>query len=204
MQQHVDAEPPPMVMGHSPLWESGVAMELRAYVSPEPTPNFTTMGAPIWHQQGLVFHDSQEEASTELQVPLTSHLRAENSTFFLHVFFTRPGYSPDPDTLEGEGLKYHRYATFHDSVSLLRHYREAITHTAKNLISGKEEQHVSRRATIESGREVPWWKPSMSICILHDVTSYPRGGIPYPMSTRFRHPTPPDVSSLLPSLRRVD
>ena len=187
-QQQQQQQHPKMVVGHSPLWESRVAMDLKVYLSPDPSPNFTTMGPPVWHRPGLIFDESQEETSTEVRVPVTKALRDENGTLFLHAFFTRPGYSPDPQHIE-LGHQYHRSATFHGSVSLVRYYRAAVTHTAKNLISGKEEQHVSRRATILSGRKVGWWKPEMTICILHDGTTYPRGGIPYPMSSRFRQQT---------------
>jgi len=176
--------PPPRVVGHSPLWQIGVLMNLKVYTSPEPTPNFTTMGPPLWDCPGLVYDPEHGMTSRYFEIPLTDHLKS-NGTYYLHAVFTRPGYSPDPENLK-PGEKYHRYATFSDSVSLIRYYREAITHRATNLLTGEEAQHVSRRATMMSGKKIGWWKPEISITLLHDTMQYPRGAIPMPIRTRYR------------------
>jgi len=156
-------------------------MELRLYLSEEERVLSYSNCTLLWHQPSLTYSSAQEEVSHEVEVPMTAHLLA-NGTVYLHAVFTQPGFASQPES----DHTYHPYSTFNASRAVVGHYREAVTKTATNLLSGVEEQVYDKKATAHNGSLVGWWKPSMTVSLLADWTVFPRGMIPQPMDTIFK------------------
>ena len=132
--------------------------------------------------------DNYRELSTSLPLPAAA---SRNRTIYAHVYFTRIGQHPDPrrSSYDPSGVIYRRH-------ELTRYVRPEKKATRMNLLTGrrsnegeKDRQGEEGTTVGEEGKEDEedelrselYWKPSLSLHLIHDFTPLVKGAVPGPL-----------------------
>lgn len=171
---------------HRPLWKDGDAFELRVYISEdEQFADFNNTEALIWHEKGF-YLDWKPSNDRVKDVSITaSKAVMNNATLYAHIYFTKAGYSPDP-----QSSRYRKSATLSATHVLNKYLPKPKVTGKKNLISGEladtPEMIEESLANKEQQILISFWKPNLTLHLVHDFTRYPRGGLPPQIAEKMR------------------
>ena len=179
-------------------------MELFVYLSEsdEEFNDFNNSESLVWHQSQLTFDMNPSNLRAQnLTLQPTSHLLS-NGTWFAHVYFVKKGHSPDPTA-----NNYNFKAVSCKSVMLNAYRPKPKVHNRKNLISGEyadnrinttmNEDEIAAK-TMAPEEIVSFWKPQLTIRLVHDFTVFPPRGIPPPLDQEYRFV--PKTSEYFPTI----
>ncbi|TDH70706.1 hypothetical protein CCR75_005297 [Bremia lactucae] len=158
----------------------GARINLRVYVTPDEHFSFidveTKQEALRWFEEALSY-DSTPNADREdgvwnrkLNVTVDDHLLS-NGSVYAHVFVTKDGCSPNPadSTYDAMGSLYRSIAltTFRSPPKIVKKRNLLETHTLE-----QEEAKTLQLADIDSGAYISMWKPSLTINVVLDHSTY--------------------------------
>eukprot|EP00455_Lapot_gusevi_P053598 TRINITY_DN839_c0_g1_i1.p1 TRINITY_DN839_c0_g1~~TRINITY_DN839_c0_g1_i1.p1 ORF type:complete len:643 (+),score=203.02 TRINITY_DN839_c0_g1_i1:51-1979(+) len=193
------------VGAHRNLWRDGDPFEIRVYVSEQA--NFEDEAQKsqrlVWQQTRLAFNwDSNNERSTNITIPATSHVQ-NNGSIWAHIFFLRADAKFDVHRInyDDPSINYKKQQ--------LNEYRpKPKINTRKNLISGewaddrvakelaessKQEHELLEEMKAQPVEIQSFWKPVLSLRLVHDFTVFPANGIPAQLSETMQfHPVSGD------------
>ncbi|KAJ8385036.1 hypothetical protein AAFF_G00195660 [Aldrovandia affinis] len=171
------------------LFPKDTLMDLHVYITQnELFSEFNDTEALFWYQRDLVFGDwvtgdtgdGCYEQYREMDI---SEEVQQNGSLYIHVYFTKSGFHPDPKR-KGE---YRRLATVHASRMLNKFKRRKFMKT-KNLLTGETEADPEidqgEKAEAESHGPVEvisHWHPNLTINMVDDHTAWVKGSVPPPL-----------------------
>ncbi|KAK2831225.1 hypothetical protein Q7C36_016311 [Tachysurus vachellii] len=167
------------------LFPKDTLMDLHVYLSEnEVFSEFNSTEALFWLQRDLIYGDwSTGEAGDgcyehhlELDTPESVQ---QNGSYYIHVYFTKSGFHPDPKR-KGQ---YRRLSTVHATRMLNKYKRRKFLKT-KNLLTGETEAdpEMIKRAESHGPVEIiSHWHPNLTINIVDDHTAWVKGSVPPPL-----------------------
>nr|CAD7425293.1 unnamed protein product [Timema monikensis] len=167
------------------LFENGTVMDLYVYISERKDfSEFNNPDALVWRQDGLTYGDwtsgpmgdGSRTMSTNIN---TSESLRNNGSLFVHVYVTRHGRSPNPET--GKGV----YAGQHMAYSwrMLNKFKKLRYTKTHNLLTGETAATPEEVKKAETMKEeiVSHWHPNLTINLVTDQTNWVQGSVPPPL-----------------------
>jgi len=181
------------------LWSPGARMELRVYQSFEDEFDYDDLENKellLWEEKNLRYDWADTNfRHKRVVIPATSYLQ-HNGSIYAHAFLTLYGYSPDP-----RHEKYDERFTIHQVRLLNTYMLEPKKDTRSNLLSSKASSEVQTPTPATEVKEerkiVSYWKPNMTLSLVHDFTKYSPGSLPPQMSQRMQFYNNVSLSFLL-------
>ncbi|XP_042343131.1 cleft lip and palate transmembrane protein 1 homolog [Plectropomus leopardus] len=167
------------------LFPKDTLMDLYVYVSQEEVfTDFNNTEALFWFHRDLVYGDWTTGESgdgcyehyKEMDIPEKVQ---QNGSLYMHVYFTKSGFHPDPKR-KGQ---YRRLATVHATRMLNKFKRRKFLKT-KNLLTGETEAdpEMIKRAESHGPVEIiSHWHPNLTINMVDDHTAWVKGSVPPPL-----------------------
>uniref|UniRef100_A0A673B5R1 CLPTM1 regulator of GABA type A receptor forward trafficking n=1 Tax=Sphaeramia orbicularis TaxID=375764 RepID=A0A673B5R1_9TELE len=167
------------------LFPKDTLMDLYVYVSQEEVfSDFNNTEALFWFHRDLVYGDwtTGENGDgcyqhyKEMDIPEKVQ---QNGSLYIHVYFTKSGFNPDPKR-KGQ---YRRLATVHATRMLNKFKRRKFLKT-KNLLTGETEAdpEMIKRAESHGPVEIiSHWHPNLTINMVDDHTAWVKGSVPPPL-----------------------
>uniref|UniRef100_A0A8B9HEM0 CLPTM1 regulator of GABA type A receptor forward trafficking n=1 Tax=Astyanax mexicanus TaxID=7994 RepID=A0A8B9HEM0_ASTMX len=167
------------------LFPKDTLMDLYVYISEnEVFSDFNNTEALFWFQRDLVYGDWTTgeggdgcyEHYQELDTPESVQ---QNGSLYIHVYFTKSGFHPDPKR-KGQ---YRRLATVHTTRMMNKFKRRKFLKT-KNLLTGETEAdpEMIKRAESHGPVEIiSHWHPNLTINMVDDHTAWVKGSVPPPL-----------------------
>ncbi|XP_045624717.1 putative lipid scramblase CLPTM1 [Procambarus clarkii] len=165
------------------LFEDRSTLDLHVYMcESEHFTTFSDLKALIWLKEDIVYGDwtggpyGDGTYTHTINFPASERLR-NNGSLFIHVFFVKSGFSPDPSS-ELYNKKYTLYST-----QRLNKYKRRRYKKTSNLITGETkltDEEVLKADTLKE-EIVSHWHPNLTINIVHDFTQWTRGAVPPPL-----------------------
>eukprot|EP01087_Luapelamoeba_hula_P006997 TRINITY_DN1707_c2_g1_i1.p1 TRINITY_DN1707_c2_g1~~TRINITY_DN1707_c2_g1_i1.p1 ORF type:complete len:657 (-),score=136.11 TRINITY_DN1707_c2_g1_i1:83-2053(-) len=164
---------------HRAIFKGSERLHLRVFMDEEADfKDFNNTEKVLWAEDDIFF-DWRDGGDRSKEVNITPSANVmNNGTLYAHVYFYKHGYSPDPNS-----PLYKRSAVITRSRLLNEYLKKPKLKGRKNLISGELEDSPEALAEQEArGKEelvyISFWRPNMTINLVHDMTVFPRGGIP--------------------------
>ncbi|XP_049789358.1 cleft lip and palate transmembrane protein 1 homolog [Schistocerca nitens] len=164
------------------LFENGTIMDLYVYVSEQETfKEFDEPDALIWKKEGLVYGDWYSGPNgdgtyvhnTEL---IASENVRNNGSLYLHVFLTRHGKPPNPDSNKARAqVAYNR--------KMLNKFKKLRYTKTHNLLTGETAATPEEVKKAETMKEeiISHWHPNLTVNVVTDQTSWIQGSVPPPL-----------------------
>lgn len=166
------------------LFADGQIMDLYVYINEQERFNDFSSN-PVWFKEDLVYgdwtsgNDGDGCHTKSLTLPASEQLK-NNGSVFIHVYFVKSGFSPDPSAGEGS---YDKKMTTYATQRLNKHKKRKYKSTT-NLITGETERSEEEIRAVEKGISqeiISHWHPNLTISIVHDFTAWTRGAVPPPL-----------------------
>ncbi|XP_078287151.1 putative lipid scramblase CLPTM1 [Rhinoraja longicauda] len=167
------------------LFPKDTLMDLRVYISEnEHFTEFNSSAPLFWEVLDLVYGDwTSGELGTGCyehngEIETTEHIRS-NGSMFIHIYFTKSGFHPDPM----RKAQYRRLATV-STTKMLNKYKRRKFQKTKNLLTGQTDAdpEVIKRAEDYGPVEIiSHWHPNLTVHIVDDHTSWAMGAVPPPL-----------------------
>ncbi|XP_066985329.1 putative lipid scramblase CLPTM1 [Macrobrachium rosenbergii] len=167
------------------LFQDGDSLDLYVYISEsEFFSDFKNPNALVWLKEDLIYGDwtsgpdGDGTYSHSITFPTSENLR-NNGSLYIHAYFVKTGFSPDPEADEG---RYNRKLTTHSTQRLNKYKRRRYRKTS-NLLTGETQLSEEERMKAETLTEeiVSHWHPNITVNIVHDFTQWTRGMVPAPL-----------------------
>uniref|UniRef100_A0A4W6CMN8 CLPTM1 regulator of GABA type A receptor forward trafficking n=1 Tax=Lates calcarifer TaxID=8187 RepID=A0A4W6CMN8_LATCA len=167
------------------LFPKDTLMDLYVYVSQEEVfTDFNNTESLFWFHRDLVYGDWNMgengdgcyQHNMEMDIPEKVQ---QNGSLYIHVYFTKSGFHPDPKR-KGQ---YRRLATVHATRMLNKFKRRKFLKT-KNLLTGETEAdpEMIKRAESHGPVEIiSHWHPNLTINMVDDHTAWVKGSVPPPL-----------------------
>ncbi|RTG89098.1 uncharacterized protein DC041_0012882 [Schistosoma bovis] len=183
-------DPSKTVIPATNLYQSGSMMDLFVYLSEDPTfHSFNNSNALFWYEPNITYGDwnggpggdGSYSKISEIQCSQFPNLMS-NGSLYIHVYFVKPGFSPDPNTGNNYSLKY----TVYKSKMLTRYKRRRLSRTT-NLITGHTDSHPDLVADSSTPSDVQYlppithWHPNLTINLVDDHSPWVKGSVPVPL-----------------------
>lgn len=171
-------------------FQVGDVVDLRVYVSADAEFRFDAQREQEqlrWWLKDIRYSAHGNPASDDgiwtqhVNVTVDKHLLA-NGSVFAHVFLTKEGFSPNPDDVAydrmGSIYRAMELTTFRprDQISTKRNLLESLTtdttNTGTTESTGLHTKTEEDDVNIDPDSFVPFWKPSLTINVVHDTTAY--------------------------------
>ncbi|XP_045106786.1 cleft lip and palate transmembrane protein 1 homolog [Portunus trituberculatus] len=167
------------------LFTEGASLDLYVYKSEsEMFGDFNDDSALVWKKENLVYGDwtggpNGDGTFTHSMTFTASERLRNNGSVYIHVYFVRSGFSPDPAAGSGHHSRRH---TLYASQRLNKYKRRRFRKTA-NLITGETSRSAEEILKAETLKEeiLSHWHPNMTINLVHDFTQWTRGAVPPPL-----------------------
>uniref|UniRef100_A0A3Q3WVD0 CLPTM1 regulator of GABA type A receptor forward trafficking n=1 Tax=Mola mola TaxID=94237 RepID=A0A3Q3WVD0_MOLML len=168
------------------LFLKDTLMDLYVYVSQEEVfSDFNNTKDLFWFHRDMVYGDWTTgengdgcyEHYKEMEIPEKVQ---QNGSLYMHVYFTKSGFYPDPKR-KGQ---YRRLATVH--ATRLNKFKRRKFLKTKNLLTGETEADPemikSQRAESHGPVEIiSHWHPNLTINMVDDHTAWVKGSVPPPL-----------------------
>uniref|UniRef100_A0A4W5NVK5 CLPTM1 regulator of GABA type A receptor forward trafficking n=1 Tax=Hucho hucho TaxID=62062 RepID=A0A4W5NVK5_9TELE len=160
-------------------------MDLYVYISQDEVfSDFNNTQSLFWFHRDLVYGDWNTgedgdgcyEHSIDLDIPEKVQM---NGSLYIHVYFTKTGFHPDPKR-KGQ---YRRLATVHATRMLNKFKRRKFVKT-KNLLTGETEtdpEMIKRAESYGPVEIISHWHPNLTINMVDDHTAWVKGSVPPPL-----------------------
>ncbi|XP_056906440.1 putative lipid scramblase CLPTM1 isoform X3 [Takifugu flavidus] len=167
------------------LFPKDTLMDLYVYVSQEEVfSDFNNTEALFWFHRDLVYGDWTTgenvdgcyEHYQEMEIPEKVQ---QNGSLYMHIYFTKSGFHPDPKR-KGQ---YRRLATVH-ATRMLNKFKRRKFQKTKNLLTGETEAdpEIIKRAESHGPVEIiSHWHPNLTINMVDDHTAWVKGSVPPPL-----------------------
>lgn len=167
------------------LLQDGTYLDLYVYKSD--SDYFTEFDDPkalLWFKEDIIYGDwtggpnGDGTYTHSVTFPASERLR-NNGSLYIHVYFVKSGFSPNPDV--GESLYNKKYTLY--STQRLNKYKRRRYKKTSNLITGEtklSEEEIRKAETLKV-EIVSHWHPNMTINLVHDFTQWTRGVVPPPL-----------------------
>uniref|UniRef100_A0A674PM05 CLPTM1 regulator of GABA type A receptor forward trafficking n=1 Tax=Takifugu rubripes TaxID=31033 RepID=A0A674PM05_TAKRU len=167
------------------LFPKDTLMDLYVYVSQEEVfSDFNNTEALFWFHRDLVYGDWTTgenvdgcyEHYQEMEIP---EKLQQNGSLYMHIYFTKSGFHPDPKR-KGQ---YRRLATVH-ATRMLNKFKRRKFQKTKNLLTGETEAdpEIIKRAESHGPVEIiSHWHPNLTINMVDDHTAWVKGSVPPPL-----------------------
>ncbi|XP_071506264.1 putative lipid scramblase CLPTM1 [Diadema antillarum] len=176
------------------LFPTGTVMDLRVYISEDEIfTDFNNTQQLFWELEDLEYGDwtggPNGDGTFEIEgdVEATESIM-NNASIYMHIFFTKSGYSPDPR----QRGKYTKKYTVSMSKRINKFKKRRFQKT-KNLLTGETEAdpEVIKRAEEEGPVEIlSHWHPNLTIALVHDHSPWKSGSVPQPLDKMVKfHPS---------------
>ncbi|KAH9713035.1 cleft lip and palate associated transmembrane protein-like [Citrus sinensis] len=171
----------------SNLFQRGEYLDMWLYVSEhEKFNDFGNEGALIWHETNMPYAVWSRESTRTLSLKYypTEALK-NNGSLYVHVFFARSGYPPDPNDPE-----YQPLAVFGKTHSIVVYYPKSKADKKRSLLRNPKDSEEAQplvqavddpQGDSEDDGPVEWisfWKPNITINLVDDFTRYPSNAAP--------------------------
>jgi len=176
----------PVMVPTANIFHKDLLMDMYVYVNEqEHFTEFDNKESLIWHEDELMYgdwisgpdQDGNHYKNIELQI---SQNVITNGSIYIHVYFVKAGFSPNPKDKEDYSKRY----TLHRS-KMLNRFKKRKFHTLSNLLTGKTEAHPDLvRALLpnETRFEIlNHWHPNLTINLVDDHTPWTKNGVPPPL-----------------------
>uniref|UniRef100_A0A8C7R7B3 CLPTM1 regulator of GABA type A receptor forward trafficking n=1 Tax=Oncorhynchus mykiss TaxID=8022 RepID=A0A8C7R7B3_ONCMY len=158
-------------------------MDLYVYISQDEVfSDFNDTQSLFWFHRDLVYGDwntgEDGDGCYEEQEGEVKKVQM-NGSLYIHVYFTKTGFHPDPKR-KGQ---YRRLATVHATRMLNKFKRRKFVKT-KNLLTGETETdpEMIKRAESHGPVEIiSHWHPNLTINMVDDHTAWVKGSVPPPL-----------------------
>ncbi|XP_055519649.1 putative lipid scramblase CLPTM1 [Leucoraja erinacea] len=167
------------------LFPKDTLMDLRVYISEKDHFTEFNSSAPLfWELLDLVYGDwTSGELGTgcyehDGEIETTEHIRS-NGSVFIHIYFTKSGFHPDPM----RKTQYRRLATV-STTKMLNKFKRRKFQKTKNLLTGQTDAdpEIIKRAEDYGPVEIiSHWHPNLTVHIVDDHTSWAMGAVPPPL-----------------------
>lgn len=165
------------------LVPKGQGLDMWVYISEQEV--FTDFGnekALAWHETNIPYAIwGPESVRFHHVIYDPTEIVSRNASVYVHTFFSRSGYNPDPNDPEYDAW------SFSKPHPVLIHLPKPKADKRKSLLGGVNvDQGLSETPTsvIELEEEqlspefVPFWKPNVTINLVEDFTRYSKNGLP--------------------------
>jgi hypothetical protein len=170
----------------SNIFQKGDTLDTWFYLSENENFNeFGNEAALVWHDTNIPYAVWGMESTRSISLKYyPSEALKQNGSLFVHVFFARSGYPPDPNDPEYEPL-----ASFGKSHSLVMYLPKSKADKKRSLLDSKEsgELDIASEA-VEDVRSdpkdegpvewVPYLKPNITVNLVDDFTKYSQNAVP--------------------------
>ncbi|XP_033115819.1 cleft lip and palate transmembrane protein 1 homolog [Anneissia japonica] len=176
------------------LFPQGTIMDMRIYISEdEEFTKFNENKYLYWELLDVEYGDwyagptgdSTFVHSQEFEI---SENVINNGSIYIHVYFTKSGYSPDPSRKGKYAKKYTVYQR-----KQLNKFKKRSFQKTRNLLTGETDasEEMIKRAEEEGPVEIlSHWHPNLTINIIDDHTPWKAGSIPQPLDEYIKfHPS---------------
>ncbi|XP_043536836.1 cleft lip and palate transmembrane protein 1 homolog isoform X2 [Chiloscyllium plagiosum] len=167
------------------LFPKDTLMDLRVYISEnEHFTEFNDSAPLFWEHFDLVYGDwTSGESGTGCyehygEIETTEHMKS-NGSMYIHIYFTKSGYHPDPM----RKAQYRRLATV-STTRMLNKYKRRKFQKTKNLLTGQTDAdpEIIKRAEDYGPVEIiSHWHPNLTVHIVDDHTAWSMGAVPPPL-----------------------
>uniref|UniRef100_A0A646QJ20 Cleft lip and palate transmembrane protein 1 n=1 Tax=Hemiscolopendra marginata TaxID=943146 RepID=A0A646QJ20_9MYRI len=160
------------------LFSNGTVMDMYVYISEDDfISDFNKNHSLVWFEEGLVYGDwyggpnGDGVLSMNIEYDPSENV-IKNGTVYLHVYFVKSGYSPDP-----QKSRYSRKYTVYKQ-KVLTKYKRRVQKLQRLLMSSSE---VPETPQPSAGEIMSHWHPNLTINIVNDQTHWVQGGVPPPL-----------------------
>lgn len=167
------------------MFTNGTVYDMFCYLSEND--QFTDFGnedSLIWTKKNLVYGDWHSGDNSDGSYTFNTKIKASkslqnNGSIYLHVYVTKNGKSPDPNS--GKGVyagQYHSYSR--KALNKFKKLKYLKTH---NLLTGETEKSPEVILKAETMKEeiVSHWHPNLTINMVTDQTNWVQGSVPPPL-----------------------
>ncbi|XP_033224696.1 cleft lip and palate transmembrane protein 1 homolog [Belonocnema kinseyi] len=169
------------------LFENGTIFDLNIYLSESKI--FTDFGDPnahVWTENELIYGDwtsGPENDGTRVHIHKfnPSEQLKNNGSIYLHVFITKSGKSPDPNSGKEKYAGKDMVSHARMMVNKFKKVRYQKTH---NLLTGETtatEEEI-KKAELMNQEIISHWHPNMTINLVVDQTNWVPGQVPPPLN----------------------
>ncbi|XP_030503804.2 uncharacterized protein LOC115719057 [Cannabis sativa] len=180
------SEPPVLI---SNLFHKAEPLDMWVYLSEKEKFNdFGNESALLWHENNIPYAVWGPESSRTLSLKYyPSEAVKNNATVYVHVFFARSGFSPDPNDPE-----YLPLAAFGRTHPIVAYFPKSKNDKKRSLLGASSDDPQTQTQTVTQVDEdtegdvkddapaewLPYWKPNITINLVDDFTRYAHNGVP--------------------------
>lgn len=167
------------------VFENGTLMDLYVYVSEDDVfKDFNNPEYLVWTHKNLVYGDwmagpEADGTYTHSTTIKASEALQNNGSIFLHVYVTKRGKSPDPNS--GKARYSPKFVSY--SRKMLNKFKRQRYTKTHNLLTGEtaaSEEEVKKAETMKE-EIVSHWHPNLTINLVTDQTRWVLGAVPPPL-----------------------
>uniref|UniRef100_A0A8C4QX36 CLPTM1 regulator of GABA type A receptor forward trafficking n=1 Tax=Eptatretus burgeri TaxID=7764 RepID=A0A8C4QX36_EPTBU len=166
------------------LFPKDTVMDVLVFVSETISfTEFENTSKLFWELRDVVYGDwtlgPNGDGSYEYhgEIPISENVK-NNGSLYIHVYFVKSGYHPDPTH-----PRYRRLATVYTSRMLNKFKKRRFLKT-KNLLTGETEaspERIKRAEDYGAVEILSHWHPNLTINLVDDHTSWVKGSVPPPL-----------------------
>jgi hypothetical protein len=139
--------------------------------------NFKDPKSLIWKEENIIYGDwsAQNYRKSFVEISTTERMR-NNGTIYAHIFFTKHGMSPNP-----QSPHYSNRIRLYKQHLLNKYAPRQKVIVKKNLLTGENEtstQIVNMFQESNNTEIISYWKGNLTISLVHDFTEYTPESIP--------------------------
>ncbi|ESO06447.1 hypothetical protein HELRODRAFT_64937 [Helobdella robusta] len=158
-------------------------MDLYVYITEEEMMTKFDESNLFWMEEGMPYdgwtggQDGEGTYTMTGKLPISESVQ-NNGSLYIHVYFVKNGFSPNPSDVE----RYHSQHVVYKK-KLLNKFKKRRFHTMKNLLTGTTDAHADlvRNATESKFEIISHWHPNLTINLVNDQTGFVKGSIPAPL-----------------------
>ncbi|XP_072032721.1 putative lipid scramblase CLPTM1 [Amphiura filiformis] len=167
------------------LFAKGTQLDMRIYISEDEFfSDFNNSKSLFWELNHVEYGDWEMGELGDGTFTHTAHIEAtegmmNNGSIYMHVYFTKHGYSPDPS-------KRGRFARKHTvkATKMINRFKKRKFSRTKNLLTGATDAtpEMLKIAENEGSVEIlSHWHPNLTVNLVDDHTPWREGSVPQPL-----------------------
>ncbi|XP_043270617.1 cleft lip and palate transmembrane protein 1 homolog isoform X2 [Venturia canescens] len=167
------------------MFENGTHLDLNVFISEsEVFKDFGKPQAHVWTEKNLIYGDWSSGPDNDGSRVMTHNFTPsdqlkKNGSIFLHVYVTKSGKSPDPNS--GKDIYAGHYVSY--ARKMLNKFKKVRYQKRHNLLTGEttaSEEEI-KKAEVMDQEIVSHWHPNMTINLVTDQTNWVQGQVPPPL-----------------------
>lgn len=167
------------------MFTNGTVYDMFCYLSEnEKFTDFSNEDSLIWTKRNLVYGDWYSGDNSDGSYTFNTKIKASkslqnNGSIYLHVYVTKNGMSPDPNS--GKAVNAGQYYSY--AKKALNKFKKLKYLKTHNLLTGETEKSPEVILKAETMKEeiVSHWHPNLTINMVTDQTNWVQGSVPPPL-----------------------